>query len=251
MTILIWMTLAALLCVFDPACGNAEEPNGPAKLVTVVAFGDSTTATRGKLKIYAECLKEDLPQRGLQVEIINAGIGGHSTQDAIGRFEKDVTAKQPQIVIIQFGINDSTINVWKDPPDTKAPVSQEQYLANLDKMIETLHKQHCHVILMTPNPMRWTPALVKLYGKPPYPPDNPDGLNVTLSPYAAAVRKLAKKRKVPLVDVYGAFQAYGKKPGQSVDQLLLDGMHPNDQGQRLVADLLIPEILKLGGKPRK
>ena len=249
MNLLIWNILAPLMWVFDPASVQAAETQGSANPVTVVAFGDSTTAPRGRLKTYADCLRADLPDRGIQVEIINAGVGGHSTQDAWGRFEQDVTEKHPQIVIVQFGINDSTINVWKNPPDTKAPVSLGQFTVNLERMVETLSKQECQVILMTPNPMRWTPALVKLYGKPPYLPADPDGLNVTLSPYAAAVRALAKKRKLPLIDVHNVFQAYGQKPGQSVDDLLLDGMHPNDQGQRLVADLLIPEILRLRGQP--
>jgi lysophospholipase L1-like esterase len=75
--------------------------------------------------------------------------------------------------------------------------------------------------------------------------DDPDGFNVTLREYAQAVRELAEKQKVPLVDVYAAYIAYGKVEKQSVNDLLLDGMHPNDKGHRIVADLLIPEIVKL------
>ena len=97
---------------------------------------------------------------------------------------------------------------------------------------------------MTPNPMRWTPALKQMYGKPPYRPDAPDGFNEILQTYADCVQGVANKHAVPLVDVYAAFQAYGKDKGKSIDELLLDGMHPNDKGHRLVADLLIKEILQ-------
>ena len=48
-----------------------------------------------------------------------------------------------------------------------------------------------------------------------------------------------------LIDLFQAFQDYDRVDGQSVDELLLDGMHPNDLGHKLVADLLVPEILKL------
>ena len=41
-----------------------------------------------------------------------------------------------------------------------------------------------------------------------------------------------------LVDVYRAFQERGEEDGGSVDALLLDGMHPNAAGHRLVANLL-------------
>ena len=93
--------------------------------------------------------------------------------------------------------------------------------------------------------------MVKLYGKPPYLPKDSDGLNVTLIPYVQGVRDLAKKHKVPLVDVYATFQAHGKVEGKSVDGLLLDGMHPNDEGQRMIADMLIETILKQQGKSKE
>lgn len=242
----VLLLFAIFAGIQSAAVPGEEAPAG--KPLTIVTLGDSTTAPRGKLKIYAECLKEDLPKRGLKVNVLNAGVGGHSTADAAKRFEKDVTSKHPDLVIIQFGINDSTINVWKDPPDTKAPVSREQYVAQLEKWMETLRKANCQVILMTPNPMRWTPQLVKLYGKPPYLPQDSDGLNVTLIPYVQGVRDLAKKHKVPLVDVYAEFQKHGQLEGKSVDGLLLDGMHPNDDGQRKIANLLIETILKLQGR---
>lgn len=215
------------------------------KAVTIVAFGDSTTAPRGTLQVYADCLKRDLPKKGIKAEIINAGIGGNTTANAKARFEKDVLDRHPDLVVIQFGINDSIVDVWKKPPATESRVAKGQYKENLERFVDTLRKEGCKVILMTPNPIRWTPKLKDAYGKPPYRPDDKDGFNVTLSPYAECVRTVAKEKKVPLVDVCAAFQAYGKVKGQSVDDLLLDGMHPNDKGHRLVTDLLIKVIFEL------
>jgi lysophospholipase L1-like esterase len=63
--------------------------------------------------------------------------------------------------------------------------------------------------------------------------------------YAHAVRTLAATLKLPIIDVYDAFQTYGAVKEQSAQDLLLDGMHPNAKGQRPVADLLIKEIVKL------
>jgi len=223
---------------------GAEAPHA-GKTVTLVAFGDSTTAPRGALQVYADCLKSELPKKGIQAEIINAGVGGNTTAAAKARFEKDVLERHPDLVIIQFGINDSTVDVWKKPPATEARVKKKQYAENLERFVDTLRKEGGNVILMTPNPMRWTPGLKGQYGKPPYRPDHTDGFNVTLSPYADCVRAVAKNKKVPLVDVYAAFQSYGKVKGQAVDDLLLDGMHPNGKGHRLVADLLTGAILKL------
>ena len=63
-----------------------------------------------------------------------------------------------------------------------------------------------------------------------------------LKKYAQAVRALGKREKVTVIDVYAAFEAFGKKAGQSVDDLLLDGMHPNDRGQRIVGGLLVEAL---------
>ena len=76
-----------------------------------------------------------------------------------------------------------------------------------------------------------------VYGKPPYRPEEPDGFDApVLARYNQSVRTLARELHVPLVDVHAAFT--GKEP----DKLLLDGMHPNDAGHRLIAELLVPVI---------
>lgn len=213
-----------------------------ARPLRIVAFGDSTTAPRvveGKeLPVYADLLAEDarLSERG--VKIINAGVSANTTSDAQARFRGDVLAQQPAVVIIQFGINDAAVDVWKNPPATAPRVSQNDYAANLSFFVTELKKRGAQPILMTPNPLRWTDKLRSMYGKPPYLPDDADGFNVLLKSYAAAVREVARQTGVPLIDVYAAFYAHGLELNRSVDDLLLDGMHPNAKGHRLVADLL-------------
>jgi lysophospholipase L1-like esterase len=93
--------------------------------------------------------------------------------------------------------------------------------------------------------MRWTANLKKLYGKAPYAVNESDGFNRLLVKYALSVRKLATEHKVPLVDIYQIFQDYNKQPNQSIDALLLDGMHPNDRGHQIIAKLLIRQITKI------
>ena len=238
-------------CLLCPSFLSAAGKES-AEPITIVTFGDSTTATRGPLVVYSMILEKELPAAGFPVKVINAGIGGNTTQQAVARFEKDVLQHQPQLVIIQFGINDSTADVWRKPPVTKSRISLEQYAANLRTLIKQLQDKQIAVILMTPNSMRWTANLKEMYGKPPYDPDNPDGFNLFLKSYAEMVRKIAKEEKVPLVDVYAAFENHEKKgKKQSTRDLLLDGMHPNTAGQRMVADLLIPQIKTALSQPKK
>ena len=54
----------------------------------ILLMGDSTTAARGPLRIYAQLLEKDLIQRGITATIINAGIGGECTSAARERLER-------------------------------------------------------------------------------------------------------------------------------------------------------------------
>jgi lysophospholipase L1-like esterase len=220
-------------------------PTAVAGEITLVAFGDSTTAVRGEIKIYAGLLADELPRRGVQVKVINAGRGGHNTSHGRARFEKDVLAHDPDVVVIQFGINDAAVDVWKKPPATESRVSLTEYEANLRHFVDTLTGDGVAVILMTPNPLRWNPKMRKMYGKPPYDPGDEGGFSAFLKHYAEKVRDLAEEKDLPLVDVYRMFEEHGARLGQSVDELLLDGVHPNDRGQRKVADALLPLVAKL------
>ncbi len=208
----------------------------------IVAFGDSTTAPRGRLTLYADLLERELPTKGIDVRVINAGVGSSHTEHARGRFKKDVLAHKPAWVIVQFGINDAAIDVWKKPPAKTPRVKLDRYKANIEYFVETVRAHQINVILMTPNPLRWVPKTRELYGKPPYRPDDPDGFNALLRDYADAVREVAKDKSVALVDIYAQYEAYDRQDGKSMDELLLDGMHPNEKGHRLAADLLIEKL---------
>ena len=71
-------------------------------------------------------------------------------------------------------------------------------------------------------------------------------MNRLLLTYVAAVRELALEESVELVDIDAAFRDYARGHG-SLDDLLLDGMHPNQHGQRIVAEMLAKTVVDLLG----
>ena len=148
------------------------------------------------------------------------------------------------LVVIMLGGNDSAIDVWKNPPATTPRVAKERYAENLRSFVRTLKARNVKVILMTPPPFRWTAELKQLYGKPPYDVNDPWGFSATLAEYGDVVRAVAREQAVPLVDVFKAFRDFDTIDGQSVDNLLLDGTHPNDKGHAIIAELLAPVIEK-------
>jgi lysophospholipase L1-like esterase len=208
--------------------------------LAIVAFGDSTTAIRVTVeKVYAQRLPALLAHEGVAVQVVNQGIGGshtgrladngtHPIQHALDRFKTAVLDRHPDIVIMQFGWNDSWVDSRKQGDDSR--ISLGQYKKNLDQMIRPLVKDGVIVVLMTPNGPRkgmeqWQ---VKRTAR-----------------YATAVRELAGSYGLPLVDAWEAYQMYDAQDGQSSDSLLLDAVHPNDRGHQLVAEAIRDQVVTL------
>ncbi|MFO7974282.1 MAG: GDSL-type esterase/lipase family protein [Candidatus Hydrogenedentota bacterium] len=209
--------------------------------VTLVAFGDSTTAPRGPLEVYPRLLEAELERLGIPARVINAGVGGNTTALARERFQKDVLAHTPELTIISFGINDAAIDVWKDATTPRVPI--EEYEANLRHFIEKLRTIGSKTVLFTPNPLAWTPELKEMYGKPPYDPETNAGFNFMLERYTDTMRRVAAAENMPLVDMRKEFKERAERVG--IERLLLDGMHPNDVAHRLIADRLLEYIVPL------
>ena len=89
------------------------EKYGP---ITIVALGDSVThgALRDEMdyeSVYWNRLKRKINQVRdfVPVNVINAGIGGTTAKDALGRLDRQVLNHDPDLVIVSFGLNDCTL----------------------------------------------------------------------------------------------------------------------------------------------
>lgn len=119
----VLLTLPLLLCLPPPA-RSADDPAATVSprarrllsllreggTVRLVAFGDSLTAgwgTDGRhvyYRIAADALQYAFPQSRLEVVI--HGHPGETTQGALERFEEEVVAARPDLLLVQFGGND-------------------------------------------------------------------------------------------------------------------------------------------------
>jgi len=212
----------------------------PAEPLRVICFGDSTTALRQGVVTYCESLQKEYGDG--RAVITNRGVPANTTADAKARFQRDVLDGRPGLVFLMFGLNDSAIDVWKKPPADRPRVSLEDYRANLTYFVKALQSAGARPILLTFNPTQWTPKMKELYGRPPYRPEATDGLDVGRAEYLAAIRQVAAEKQVELLDVNGAFQAYAEAPGHALDDLLLDGIHPNSLGQGITTNLARPVV---------
>jgi lysophospholipase L1-like esterase len=230
----------------------ARAPAGGTFAVRIVALGDSTTAPMKSWapevpEVYADLLPGALARHGIHAEVVNAGIGDTTTRDAVLRLDRDVFSHQPQVVVVQFGINDSWIDA--DEGATTPRLTRAEYRNNLRMIVAAARAHRARIVLMTPNPMRWAdPYYIKVFREHPGLLDvgRPRGIDRLLDEYVQDVRDVAHEEHVPLVDVFAAYEAYGAKPGHPLSELLIaDGVHPNERGQQLVCALLTRQLVTL------
>ena len=94
--------LLVLFFVFRPS-PYSKVKNLSSHGTNVIAFGDSLTAGYGAKE------GEDFPSKlssTIHLPIINGGISGDTTEMALARIDRDVTSKDPRIVLVGLGGND-------------------------------------------------------------------------------------------------------------------------------------------------
>lgn len=139
------------------------------------------------------------------INVIVTAIGGENSVSGAARFERDVLAKNPDIVVIDYSLNDRRAGL-------------EAAQAAWSAMIRKAKERGAKVILATP-----TPDLKARLGDPADP----------LEQQAAQVRRLAGEWEVGLADSLAAFSR--ARDAAHMDELMSQGNHPNAAGHKLVA----------------
>ncbi|MFC1837548.1 arylesterase [Thermodesulfobacteriota bacterium] len=118
-------------CFLLAACGGSE----PVVLSgeNIICFGDSLTygTGAGRNKSYPAQLSEMIKK-----PVINAGIPGNTTTDALERLETDVLDRSPRIVLITLGGN-----------DMKKRVNKETAFKNLKEIVEAIQARGALVVV--------------------------------------------------------------------------------------------------------
>jgi len=98
----------------------------PTSGTNIVAFGDSLTEGYGleEGEDYPSQLSARLGER-----IINSGVSGDTTAEALARLQKDVFAKDPRVVIVLLGGNDVLQRVNPDTTFTNIEIILDQIIA--------------------------------------------------------------------------------------------------------------------------
>jgi lysophospholipase L1-like esterase len=123
------------------------------------------------------------------ITVINKGVGGRNTPEAVTALEKDVLSLKPRHVILYFGMNDA-MNSGKLVP-------LPDYEKNMRSMVRRLADAGVKTIaLVTLNPVI-EPYVQARHPKHPRTAD----LQACLTEYDRAIRRIAAEETLPLIDL--------------------------------------------------
>lgn len=178
-----------------------------------VPTGYANTPNVHRLQAYPFLTLKELGRRYPYsvVNVITTSIGGENSVQGERRFEKDVLSLRPDVLFIDYALNDRSVGL------EKARRADE-------KMIKMALKNHIKVILMTPSPDLTV--------------DITQRGNI-LERFAGMLTLLAKKYQIGLVDSYAVFRKLALS-GKDLHDYMAQSNHPNKMGHRVIA----AEILK-------
>lgn len=195
------------------------------RTLTIVCHGHSVpagyfqTPTVDTFNAYPHLLhkavKKAYPNAVLNV--IVTAIGGETSDRGAARFEKDVLTHHPDVLLIDYALNDRHIGL-------------ETAKAAWSDMIEKAKSRGVLVILLTPT------------GDTSADLDNPDD---PLNQHAEQIRRLAEHYNVALADSLAGFKSYVAAGGRLAD-LMSQANHPNRKGH----DVVVAEAVKWFSPPK-
>jgi len=183
----------------------------------ITFFGGSITYGSGASEedrtSYRALVSDALAQRypNQVVESVNAAVGGTGSDYGRFRLDRDVLAARPDVVFVEFAVNDSgMVTGWR----------RRSFEALIRALLLAPARPHVVVILTT-------------FGDP----DKAQALGHDH-------REIAQHYALPVIDVGEALWAAGAPPNL-MSEFLPDGVHPNDAGYRVYAECIIRALADL------
>jgi acyl-CoA thioesterase-1 len=214
LTMVVWLfalTLAAVTIDGLRAPVFAQRTSAPAGVTEtrnstrprIVFLGDSLTAGYGLAphQSVPSLIQGRLKQAGLDFEVLNAGVSGDTSAGGLSRLQWSLTG-DVKILVVELGANDGLRGL---------PIAAMR--TNLDTIIRRAQARGIAVLL------------TGMEAPPNY------GAAYTAE-YRAAFASLAAEHKVPFVPFY--LNGVAGNPRLNI----ADGIHPNAEGNRIVAQTI-------------
>ena len=178
---------------------------------TLLVMGDSLSAAHNMRPEagWVSLLQAQLSETHPEVTVINASVSGETTQGGLSRFNQLLLEYSPQWVILELGANDALRGYPLD-----------QTSNNLEQMVDQAQQLNAKVLLVGNH-------IPQNYGKR----------------YTEMFYNLYQR----IADDYELAYVPFMLDGVALDKSLMqsDGLHPNQDGQPLVLENILPHLLPL------
>ena len=177
----------------------------------LLILGDSISAGYGlkKSENWVQLLDVSLKLSGNELKIVNSSISGDTTIGGLSRIENDLATHKPNYVLVELGGNDALRGY---------PV--EKIKNNLLKIIDAAFKAKANPIIMQ---IRIPPNYGKNY----------------VAAFESIYSEIAEEKNIPLLTFLLEKVALDKSLMQ------LDGIHPNQKAQQIIASQVKDELLSI------
>ena len=175
---------------------------------------------------------------GIEVTVVNAGIGGNFSDDGLARIQTDVLNKKPDFCCVMFGTNDVT-------NARKGQETLNKYAQNMKDIVSKLQAKNIEVVLMTPG-MLCSRGVKGFKGGWWFIHKYYESLQKggKMDQYVDVMRKVAKEMNVPVADAYAEWKRL-EKSGVDTTAMLVNGMnHPTAEAHKIFADELYKLFFK-------
>ena len=177
----------------------------------LLILGDSISAGYGikESKNWVQLLETSFNLSGTKLKIINSSVSGDTTIGGLSRIKSDLQEYKPNYVLVELGGNDALRGY---------PI--EKIKKNLIKIIDTSLDAEAHPIIMQ---IRIPPNYGKNY----------------VAAFESIYSEIAEEKNIPKLTFLL------EKVALDNDLMQLDGIHPNQKAQRIIADQVKKELLNI------
>ncbi|GAB4027815.1 MAG: hypothetical protein Fur0011_6670 [Candidatus Microgenomates bacterium] len=182
----------------------------------ICVFGDSITWGAHRLPSrlsWTNLLRNELENEGREYRVYDLGIDMNTTKDLIRRFAAEASARDPHIIIINIGVNDSLYRKTIDYPETDLRTFKENMTAII-AMARTFTDKVMLVGLVKGDDKLTMPLAQSTTGK--------IYTKSRVREYDRIIKDLAETSDVVFADVNDKLD----------DSDFSDGLHPNEIGYK-------------------
>jgi lysophospholipase L1-like esterase len=168
----------------------------------------------------------------VQPEIFNLGISGDTTRSLLGRITSETSARtwkqDPVVVVIAIGTNDGLFE------DGEQWIGPEEFHGNLERIIVSLKPVVSGIMLVGNPACDESRTMPVSWGDFTY-------ANRELERCEKTIAEIAGRHGLTYVPLFAGF----KRKLEAGEDLLADGLHPNDAGHQYIADRVLLELASL------